>query len=73
MIASLHLVIFEDGGSEFLLDIADAVEVIISRRVCERDIELGVRYKRAGFAGTGFSAEPAVGISRFIRTKSMWS
>ena len=33
MIASLHLVIFEDGGSELLLDIADAVEVIISRRV----------------------------------------
>ena len=44
---SLHFAIFEDGGPEFFLDVADAVD-IISRHVRDKS---WVTYKRAGFAG----------------------
>lgn len=69
LFTSLHFAIFEDGGTEFLLDIADAVEVI-SRRV--RGTRAGVWYKRAGFAGTGCQRSLLVEFE-VIRTKSMWS
>ena len=47
---NLHLVIFEDGGAEFLLDVADAVWRCMSRHV-RGDGKSWVEYKRAGFAG----------------------
>ena len=47
---NIHLVIFEDGGAEFLLDVADAVWRCMSRHV-RGDGKSWVEYKRAGFAG----------------------
>ena len=47
----LHLVIFEDGGAEFLLDVADAVGRFHEPACGRRDGRSWVEYKRAGFAG----------------------